>query len=231
MSPESQGAGPQDAESEGTRPQDAQFQDAEPHRAGPHRAEGVRRAAPRAIELATSEDTEELGRRLGGALAAGDVVVLTGPLGAGKTTLTRGIGEGLGVRGPVASPTFVVARTHPPLGEGPALVHVDAYRLRDALELDDLDLDLNRAVTIIEWGAPYIGAIAASWLELVLDRPRALASGAGLAASNGSDGDGAESTAAEAADLDEAPRRLEVRAVGDAWPDTRVERLLARLAG
>ena len=87
------------------------------------------------------DQMHELGLELGKALRAGDVLVLTGPLGAGKTTLTRGIGEGLGVRGPVTSPTFVLARTHPSLGEGPPLVHVDAYRLNSAVELDDLDID------------------------------------------------------------------------------------------
>ena len=85
------------------------------------------------------DQMHELGLELGKALRAGDVLVLTGPLGAGKTTLTRGIGEGLGVRGPVTSPTFVLARTHPSLVDGPPLVHVDAYRLNSAVELDDLD--------------------------------------------------------------------------------------------
>ena len=85
---------------------------------------------------------EELGRTLGRALEPGDVVVLTGPLGAGKTTLTRGIGEGLGIRGPVQSPTFVIARTHPSLVGGTPLVHVDAYRLGAAVGLDDLDIDV-----------------------------------------------------------------------------------------
>ena len=89
----------------------------------------------------TAAEMRALGRGLASRLRAGDLVVLTGPLGAGKTTLTQGIGDGLGVRGPVTSPTFVIARVHPPLGRGPALVHVDAYRLGDAAEVDDLDLD------------------------------------------------------------------------------------------
>ncbi|MFM9785724.1 tRNA (adenosine(37)-N6)-threonylcarbamoyltransferase complex ATPase subunit type 1 TsaE, partial [Streptomyces scabiei] len=86
------------------------------------------------------------------ALEPGDVVVLTGPLGAGKTTLTRGIGAGLGIRGPVQSPTFVIARTHPSLVGGAPLVHVDAYRLGAAVELDDLDIDVEHSVVIVEWG-------------------------------------------------------------------------------
>ena len=95
-----------------------------------------------------------LGRELAGLLRAGDLVLLSGELGAGKTTLAQGIGEGLNVRGPITSPTFVLARVHPSLGTGPDLVHVDAYRLAGLPEVDDLDLDasLEDAVTIVEWG-------------------------------------------------------------------------------
>ena len=109
----------------------------------------------REVILETPEDTRAFGRRLGRLLRAGDVVVLTGDLGAGKTTLTQGLAEGLGVRGPITSPTFVIARVHPSLVGGPALVHVDAYRLGSTVELDDLDLDadLDLSVTVIEWGA------------------------------------------------------------------------------
>ena len=103
-------------------------------------------------------------------LRAGDLVVLTGDLGAGKTTLTQGIGAGLGVRGPVTSPTFVIARVHPSLVGGPALVHVDAYRLGSTLELDDLDLDtsLVDAVTVIEWGAGLVEQLSDDRLEITL---------------------------------------------------------------
>ncbi|WP_051142736.1 tRNA (adenosine(37)-N6)-threonylcarbamoyltransferase complex ATPase subunit type 1 TsaE [Gryllotalpicola ginsengisoli] len=114
---------------------------------------------------------EALGRELGATLRAGDLVVLTGPLGAGKTTLTRGIGEALGVRGPITSPTFVLARTHPSLVGGPDLVHVDAYRLRDAVELDDLDIDYERSVVVAEWGHGLIEAESDSWLDVVIARP------------------------------------------------------------
>lgn len=90
------------------------------------------------VAVESPEEMKELGRRIAGVLAPGDLVMLTGELGAGKTTLTRGLGEGLGVRGAVTSPTFVIARVHPPLGEGPALVHVDAYRLGGGLdEMED----------------------------------------------------------------------------------------------
>ena len=105
-----------------------------------------------------------LGERLGRSVQAGDLVVLTGELGAGKTTLTQGLGVGLGVRGGVTSPTFVIARVHPSLVGGPDLVHVDAYRLGGIDELDDLDLDtsLDDAVTVVEWGAGLAEGLAES---------------------------------------------------------------------
>ena len=117
------------------------------------------------------DQMHQLGLELGKALRAGDVLVLTGPLGAGKTTLTRGIGEGLGVRGPVTSPTFVLARTHPSLVDGPPLVHVDAYRLNSAVELDDLDIDFAHSVVVVEWGAGMLDGIVDSWLDVVIERP------------------------------------------------------------
>lgn len=143
--------------------------------------------------IPTSDDMHAFGVRLGRTLTAGDLLVLTGPLGAGKTTLTRGIGEGLGVRGPVTSPTFVLARTHPSLVGGPPLVHVDAYRLTDALELDDLDIDFAGSVVIVEWGRGLVDAVASRWLDVEIDRP----TGAGE-----SDGD-------EADPADE-PRRIRI---------------------
>ncbi|MFK4728640.1 tRNA (adenosine(37)-N6)-threonylcarbamoyltransferase complex ATPase subunit type 1 TsaE [Agromyces mediolanus] len=124
---------------------------------------------------------EAFGRRLGAALRAGDLVLLTGPLGAGKTTLTRGIGEGLGIRGPVQSPTFVLARTHPSLVGGAPLVHVDAYRLSDALELDDLDLDFAGSVVVAEWAAGLVDETHPAWLEIVIERR----TGAGVAGEDG----------------------------------------------
>jgi tRNA threonylcarbamoyl adenosine modification protein YjeE len=121
-------------------------------------------------EIAGPADMEELGRALGRALEPGDVVVLAGPLGAGKTTLTRGIGEGLGIRGPVQSPTFVIARTHPSLVGGAPLVHVDAYRLGAAVELDDLDIDVEHSVVIVEWGRGVADHLADSWWEIEISR-------------------------------------------------------------
>jgi tRNA threonylcarbamoyladenosine biosynthesis protein TsaE len=110
---------------------------------------------PTELRIATDAAMRDLGRELATQLRAGDLVILTGPLGAGKTTLVQGIGAGLGVRGPVTSPTFVIARIHPVLtGSGPALVHADAYRLGSISEVDDLDLDADvaTAVTVVEWG-------------------------------------------------------------------------------
>src|SRR4051812_18329388 len=113
---------------------------------------------------------QRLGERLAPLLRAGDLVLLTGDLGAGKTTLTQGIAEGLGVRGPITSPTFVIARVHPSLVGGPVLVHVDAYRLGSAIELDDLDLDadLDAGVTVVEWGAGLAEQLSESRLELTI---------------------------------------------------------------
>ena len=122
------------------------------------------------LEIADPDGMHDLGLRLGRVLAAGDLLILTGPLGAGKTTLTRGIGEGLGVRGPVQSPTFVLARTHPSLVGGAPLVHLDAYRLNDATELDDLDIDFEASVVVAEWGAGLIDE-QESWVEIVIERP------------------------------------------------------------
>src|SRR5687767_10892135 len=121
-------------------------------------------------EAASPGDMEALGVTIGGMLQPGDLVVLTGPLGAGKTTLTRGIAEGLGVRGPVQSPTFVIARTHPSLVGGAPLVHVDAYRLGSAAELDDLDIDLERSAVVVEWGRGMVDGLRDVWWEVELER-------------------------------------------------------------
>ncbi|MFE4693717.1 tRNA (adenosine(37)-N6)-threonylcarbamoyltransferase complex ATPase subunit type 1 TsaE [Streptomyces sp. NPDC056749] len=125
------------------------------------------------VAVESPEEMKELGRRIAGVLAPGDLVMLTGELGAGKTTLTRGLGEGLGVRGAVTSPTFVIARVHPPLGEGPALVHVDAYRLGGGLdEMEDLDLDVSlpESVIVVEWGDGKVEELSEDRLRVVIDR-------------------------------------------------------------
>ena len=126
------------------------------------------------LTLDTVADTEALGERIGAVVSAGDVVLLTGPLGAGKTAVARGIGRGLGVVGPITSPTFVIAREHPPApgGRGVPMVHVDAYRLGGRAELDDLDLDtdLTSAVLVVEWGEGLAERLAPAYLRVELHR-------------------------------------------------------------
>jgi tRNA threonylcarbamoyladenosine biosynthesis protein TsaE len=143
------------------------------HGAGGHGTGGevpavtVRLAVPGAAQM------RMLGNRLARVLHAGDLVVVAGSLGAGKTTFVQGVGDGLSVRGPVTSPTFVIARVHPSLRGGPDLVHADAYRLGSRLEVDDLDLDadLDHSVTVVEWGEGLVENLAAGHLRVTIDRP------------------------------------------------------------
>lgn len=192
-----------------------------------------------ALELAGSvpdaDAMEALGARIGAQLRAGDAVLLIGPLGAGKTTLTRGIGRALGARGTVQSPTFVLARTHR-TAAGPDLQHVDAYRLlgdddRDA-ELDDLDLDLEGAITVAEWGAPLEHALE-SWLRVEIGRDEAPGAGAGATATDDGAAVGSPATADDAAaaaevvdDLeDRSPRTVRITGHGPDWPAHRIRSL------
>ncbi len=122
-------------------------------------------------EIETAEAMERLGHGIGERLVAGDLIVLTGPLGAGKTTFTRGLAEGLGVRGPIQSPTFVIARTHPSLTGGAPLVHADAYRVGDAMELDDLDIDVDASVVVMEWGRGKVEGLRETWWDIEIERP------------------------------------------------------------
>lgn len=149
------------------------------------------------ITVPDADAMRDLGRRLAPLLRAGDLVVLSGGLGAGKTTLVQGVGEGLDVRGPVTSPTFVIARVHPSLCGGPPLVHVDAYRIGDLAEVDDLDLDASLAdsVTVVEWGEGKVEGLTEDRLELRIDRE---------------------------SDADET-RTVTVTGVGARWDDVRVD--------
>jgi len=130
-------------------------------------------------ELPTAEDTIALGARLGRELRAGDVVVLSGPLGAGKTVLAKGIAQAMDVDGPVVSPTFVLARVHRARSaDAPAMIHVDLYRLLDDSEVDllaeldslDLDTDLEDAVVVVEWGEGLAERLSDSHLDIRLER-------------------------------------------------------------
>jgi tRNA threonylcarbamoyladenosine biosynthesis protein TsaE len=166
-------------------------------------------ALPERLEVPTAAAMRALGVRLADRLAPGDLIVLSGPLGAGKTTLVQGIGDGLGVRGPVTSPTFVIARLHPSLSGGPALVHADAYRLGSRLEVDDLDLDadLDSSVTVVEWGEGLAEQLAPSYLEITISR----------AHRDGGAGDaGPSGDAADPGEADE-PRSVLITGRGERW--------------
>ena len=119
-----------------------------------------------------AEAMRQIGQRLATLLRAGDVIIANGDLGAGKTTFTQGLGAGLQVRGPIISPTFVISRIHKSLVSGPDLVHVDAYRLGDAAELEDLDLEesLAHCVTLVEWGQDKAEGLSQNRLEIYIRR-------------------------------------------------------------
>jgi tRNA threonylcarbamoyladenosine biosynthesis protein TsaE len=153
--------------------------------------------------VATTDEMGALGARIAAVLRAGDLVVLTGPLGAGKTTMTRGLGTALGARGQVSSPTFVLARTHPTTA-GPDLVHVDAYRLSDPVELDDLDLDWDGSIVVVEWGRGMVDGVSDSVLDVEITRP-----------TGGSDVD----DDLDPDDVPDEPRRVVVTGTGPRWQD------------
>ncbi len=162
------------------------------------------------LVVADPDAMAALGARVARQLRAGDVVLLTGELGAGKTTFTRGLGAALGVRGTVTSPTFVLARTHP-RDDGAPLVHVDAYRLSDAAELDDLDIDFDGSIVVVEWGAGLIEHLVDAWLSIAIERP----TGGGASAVDASVTD-------PETDPDDAPiepRTVTVTGVGERWAD------------
>lgn len=170
---------------------------------------------PILVRTRDAEGSRAIARALAAHLRAGDLLVLDGPLGAGKTTFTQGLGEALGVRGAVASPTFVISRVHPSLADGPALVHVDAYRLAGGFAVDDLDLeaDLDGAVTVIEWGRDRVEHLSASHLLIELERSMTVDTGL---------------SADPAAGLDE-PRTLTLTPSGPRWDERAVAALAADL--
>jgi tRNA threonylcarbamoyl adenosine modification protein YjeE len=124
------------------------------------------------LEVPTSDAMERFGESLARVAKAGDVIILTGELGAGKTTFARGFGRALQLATPMSSPTFVVARTHQPSTAGePLVVHIDAYRIGSLAEMADLDVDSDSSIVLAEWAAPYASALSDSWLEIVVERP------------------------------------------------------------
>ena len=159
-----------------------------------------------AVDTSDADQTRALGEDLGRILAAGDLVMLSGGLGAGKTTLTQGIGVGMGVRGRVASPTFIVARVHPSQCGGPDLIHADAYRITDLNDLETLDLDssLDESVTVVEWGDGKTEAMSAD--RLVIEVRRASGGQAQR------DGD-----VIDLEHMDDGHRRIILRAHGHRW--------------
>jgi tRNA threonylcarbamoyladenosine biosynthesis protein TsaE len=199
--------GEQHVETQQAGTQQAGTQQAGTQQAGTQQRDAADFVTEVSVDLADADATRAYGAALAGLLRAGDLVVLTGDLGAGKTTLTQGIGSGLHVRGAVASPTFVIARVHPPLprpdgSAGPTLVHVDAYRLGSLDEVDALDLDasLDEAVTVVEWGEGLVESLADDRLEVALRRPR-----------------GEQASLDEDADAAAGVRTVTVRARGDRW--------------
>ena len=173
----------------------------------------------------TAEQTHQLAAGIGSVLEAGDLLVLTGELGAGKTTFTQGLGEGLGVRAGIISPTFVLVRIHPNLSEGPRpggpdLVHVDAYRLESVTEIDDIDLEntMDSSVTVVEWGRERVEHLSDSRLEVELHR-RLGSAGLPRISTSPESPEGPER--ADVLDFapedDDEPRTIVIRGFGPRW--------------
>jgi tRNA threonylcarbamoyladenosine biosynthesis protein TsaE len=183
----------------------------------------------RTLHVRTADETHALAAGLGAQLQAGDLLVLTGELGAGKTTFTQGLGEGLGVRAGIISPTFVLVRIHPNLPDGPRpggpdLVHVDAYRLGSASEIDDIDLEntLDSAVTVVEWGRGRVEHLNESRLEV--DLLRSLGGGTHAPEADGpveaSPGITQDPDVLDFdTDDDDEPRTIVIRGFGPRWVD------------
>ena len=175
------------------------------------------------ITVATgdADETRALGARLARLLRAGDLVMLSGGLGAGKTTLAQGIGAALEVRGRVSSPTFIIARVHPALSDGPDLIHVDAYRITSLEEIDALDLDssLERAVTLVEWGEEKVEALSPDRLEIQVLRPHGAVRAEHPQPEDAPAGSVAGEPVVDLGEVDDGNRTIIVRAVGPRWAD------------
>lgn len=172
------------------------------------------------LTVQRAEETHALAAALGAVLEAGDLVILTGELGAGKTTFTQGLGEGLGVRAGIISPTFVLVRIHPnlpggPRPGGPDLVHVDAYRLESAAEIDDIDLEntMDSTVTVVEWGRGRVEHLSDSLLDVELHRPL------GATLPGNSTPGTADGVLDFDTDDDDEPRTIVIRGFGPRWAE------------
>lgn len=159
------------------------------------------------LQVSDLAGTRRFAKALAGVLSAGDLIILSGELGAGKTTFTQALGEQLGVRPGIISPTFVLVRIHPSLVGGPDLVHVDAYRLASAAEMDDIDLEntMDAAITVVEWGDGRVEHLSDSYLRIRLNR----------------------GAAEETGDADDEPRSIELTATGPRWENVDFRSIVA----
>lgn len=164
---------------------------------------------PFTIRVNSPDSTRAVGELLAKQLRRGDLVMLSGGLGAGKTTFTQGIGAGLQVKGRISSPTFIVARVHPSLVGGADLIHADAYRIKDLTDLETLDLDstLDEAITVIEWGEGKTEQLSGSRLEITINRQQE-----GSATS--------DNGVIDLAEMDDGKRDITIRSVGERWQET-----------
>ncbi|WP_108832466.1 tRNA (adenosine(37)-N6)-threonylcarbamoyltransferase complex ATPase subunit type 1 TsaE [Actinomyces sp. Marseille-P3109] len=192
----------------------------------PHISEAVPEIT---VATGDADETRALGARLAPLLRAGDLVMLSGGLGAGKTTLAQGIGAALGVRGRVSSPTFIIARVHPSLADGPDLIHVDAYRITSLEEVDALDLDstLEDSVTLVEWGEDKVEALSPDRLEIEVRRPHGAVRTGAPQSDDAPAVPSVKEPVVDLGEVDDGSRRITVRALGPRWAQADLDPLAA----
>ncbi|QPK94373.1 tRNA (adenosine(37)-N6)-threonylcarbamoyltransferase complex ATPase subunit type 1 TsaE [Actinomyces sp. zg-332] len=168
------------------------------------------------------EETQAIAKNLSHKLRFGDLIMLSGDLGAGKTTFTQGLGIGLNVRGQVSSPTFIVARAHPSLVDGPNLIHVDAYRITSLDDLETLDLDssIDEAVTVVEWGDGKVEGLSQSRLEIKIIRQ------IGEYSKGNSKTLDLHENVVDLTDVDEGKREIIITPIGPRWENETLDSLL-----
>ena len=192
----------------------------------PHISEAVPEIT---VATGDADETRALGARLAPLLRAGDLVMLSGGLGAGKTTLAQGIGAALGVRGRVSSPTFIIARVHPSLANGPDLIHVDAYRITSLEEVDALDLDstLEDSVTLVEWGEDKVEALSPDRLEIEVRPPHGAVRTGAPQSDDAPAVPSVKEPVVDLGEVDDGSRRITVRALGPRWAQADLDPLAA----